>query len=113
MVTLTAAASRKLGEVLAQQAEHGRAWYGLRLSANGGGCGCSGPRYGIALAEAAAAGDWVGEFSGVRVLVDPESAALLSGVRIDFVETPEGAGFTIVNPDALPMAGGGCACGGD
>jgi len=110
MVTLTEAASRKLGEVLAQQAEHGRAWYGLRLSANGG-C-CSGPRYGIALADAAAAGDWVGEFAGVRVLVDPESAPLLAGVRIDFVQTPEGDGFTIVNPDALPMAGGGCACGG-
>jgi iron-sulfur cluster assembly protein len=110
MVTLTEAASRKLGEVLAQQAEHGRAWYGLRLSANGG-C-CSGPRYGIALAEAAAADDWVGEFAGVRVLVDPGSAPLLAGVRIDFVRTPEGDGFTIVNPDALPMAGGGCACGG-
>ena len=124
MLTLTEAASRKLEQVLAQQAEHGRTFLGLRLSATGG-C-CSGPRYGLALAEATAAGDWVGEYGGVKVLVDPASAPLLSGIRIDYIETEQGAGFTIENPNASPpaetsgcgcghghgAAGSGCGCGG-
>ncbi|HEY6865664.1 MAG TPA: iron-sulfur cluster assembly accessory protein [Candidatus Eisenbacteria bacterium] len=111
MLTLTEAASRKLGEVLAQQADHGKAYLGLRLMASPG-C-CSGPQYGLSLAERTEDGDWVGEYGGIKVMVDPESAPLLSGVRIDFVETAEGSGFTIENPAAAdPAAGGGCACGG-
>lgn len=107
---MTEAASRKLVEVLAQQAEHGKTYSGLRLMASPG-C-CSGPQYGLSLAESAEANDWVGEYGGIKVMVDPESAPLLTGVKIDFVETPEGAGFTIENPAAAPVGEGGCACGG-
>jgi len=108
MLTLTEAASRKLGEVMAQQAEHGKSWYGLRLNAQAG-C-CSGPKYGLSLAEEARTDDWVGEFGGVRVLVDPESAPLASGLRIDYVETPEATGFAIENSNPVPRSGG-CGCG--
>ena len=108
MLTLTEAASRKLGEVMAQQAEHGKSWYGLRLNAQAG-C-CSGPKYGLSLAEEVRTDDWVGEFGGVRVLVDPESAPLASGLRIDYVETPEATGFAIENPNPAPRSGG-CGCG--
>jgi iron-sulfur cluster assembly protein len=53
------------------------------------------------------AGDWVGEFGGVKVLVDPESAKVLNGVRIDFVESLQGSGFAIQNPNAVRS----CGCG--
>ncbi len=109
MVTLSGAAARKLNEVIRQQVEHGGQVYGLRVSAAAG-C-CSGPQFGLSLASQAEAGDWEGEFEGVRVLVDPDSAPMLQGVAIDYVETPEGAGFTISNPEREPQAGGGCGCG--
>ena len=117
MLTLTEAASRKLADVLAQQSEHGKSFFGLRLSAMSG-C-CSGPQYGLSLAEGTQDGDWIGEYGGIKVLVDPQSAPMLAGIRVDYVETPQGAGFTIENPNAAEAkdasggcGGGGCGCGG-
>jgi iron-sulfur cluster assembly protein len=72
MITLTDTASRKLNEVIRQQVEHGGEVYGLRISAAPG-C-CSGAQYGMSLAKQAEQGDWEGEFAGVKVLVDPETA---------------------------------------
>jgi iron-sulfur cluster assembly accessory protein len=105
VLTLSELASRKLTEILASQEQPA---YGLRVHAMPG-C-CSGPSYGMSLATGAAPGDWEGMFGGVKVVVDPESAALLAGAQIDFVETPQGSGFTIHNPSAVPQ-GGGCGCG--
>ncbi|MEO5618176.1 MAG: iron-sulfur cluster assembly accessory protein [Candidatus Eisenbacteria bacterium] len=105
MVTLSDLASRKLSEIIAAQGEK---VYGLRVHAMAG-C-CSGPSFGMSLAAEVMPGDWEGEFSGVRLIVDPESAGLLDGATIDYVETPEASGFTIQNPKAV-AAGGGCGCG--
>jgi iron-sulfur cluster assembly accessory protein len=105
VLNLSEPASRKLNEILASQE---KPIYGLRVHAMAG-C-CSGPSYGMSLATEAAPGDWEGTFAGVKVLVDAESAALLEGASIDWVETPEGSGFTIQSPNAV-QAGGGCGCG--
>lgn len=105
MVTLSELASRKLGEIIAAQGEK---VYGLRVHAMAG-C-CSGPQYGMSLAGEVMPGDWEGEFGGVRLIVDPESAELLQGATIDYVETPQASGFTIQNPNAV-KSGGGCGCG--
>ena len=102
MLTLTEAASRKLGEIMAQQ---GEPVAGLRVFVQRG--GCSGFSYGMAFAQQVEAGDWVGEFEGVKVMDDPESAKVLNGVRIDFVENLQGAGFSIHNPNAVRS----CGCG--
>ena len=102
MLTLTDAASRKLGEIIAQQ---GESVAGLRVFVQRG--GCSGYSYGMSLAQQIEASDWVGEFGGVKVLVDPESAKVLSGVNIDFVESLQGSGFSIQNPNAVRS----CGCG--
>jgi iron-sulfur cluster assembly protein len=102
MLTLTDTASRKLGEIIAQQ---GEPVVGLRVFVQRG--GCSGYSYGMAFARQVDAGDWVGEFGGVKVLVDPESAKVLNGVRIDFVESLQGSGFSIQNPNAVRS----CGCG--
>ena len=45
----------------------------------------------------------------VKVLVDDESAPLLEGSSIDYVEGFERSGFVISNPNFAS----GCACGGD
>lgn len=102
MVTLTETASRKLSELLAQQTPRAA---GLRLSVHEG--GCSGYSYGMAFAEAEQPGDWVGEFGGVKVFVDPSSASVLQGVEVDWVESLQATGFAIRNPNAVRA----CGCG--
>ncbi len=108
MVTLTDVARGKLEEVIAQQVQHGARIYGLRVSAYAG-C-CSGPQFGMSLAERAEEGDWVGEFGGVKLLVDPESAPLLEGAHIDYVETLERSGFMIQASESVTRNGGSCGC---
>jgi iron-sulfur cluster assembly protein len=77
----------------------------LRVFVAGG--GCSGYQYGMALARSAEDDDIVIEQSGVRILVDPESAQYLQGAEIDYVEDIMKSGFSIFNPNATK----GCACG--
>ena len=102
MLTMTDAASRKLAEIMGKQTGPVA---GLRVFVQKG--GCSGFSYGMSLAAEVGAGDWVGEFGGVKVLVDAESAPVLKGVRIDFVDSLQGSGFSIENPNAVRT----CGCG--
>jgi iron-sulfur cluster assembly protein len=102
MITVSETASRKLIEILAQQEQPA---FGLRVHVFQG--GCSGYSYGMSLAEKAEEGDWVGEFEGVKVLVDPDSAPLLEGATIDWMDTVQAQGFTITNPNAVRS----CGCG--
>ena len=102
MLTMTDAASRKLAEIMSKQTEP---MAGLRVFVEKG--GCSGFSYGMSLVPEVGAGDWVGEFGGCKVLVDAESATTLKGVRIDFVDSLQGSGFSIENPNAVRS----CGCG--
>jgi iron-sulfur cluster assembly accessory protein len=77
----------------------------LRVFVAGG--GCSGYQYGMALAQEAGEEDLVIEHGGVRLLVDPESAPLLRGAEIDYVDDVMKSGFSIFNPNAVQS----CACG--
>ena len=78
---------------------------GLRISVQGG--GCSGFQYGLTLEENVNANDVVLDNSGLKVVIDPESAALLDGVTVDFVDSINGAGFKFENPNAKAS----CGCG--
>jgi len=78
---------------------------GLRIRVEGG--GCSGLQYGMRLEENATEADSVLDFTGVKVLVDGDSAGLLDGVTVDFVDGLEGTGFKFENPNAT----GSCGCG--
>jgi iron-sulfur cluster assembly protein len=69
--------------------------------------GCSGYQYGMALATEAEEGDQVIERGGVRFLVDAESAPLLMGARVDYIDDVMKQGFSISNPNAAKS----CACG--
>lgn len=77
----------------------------LRVFVVGG--GCSGYQYGMAIARGTEEGDIIIEKGGVRVLVDPESAPLMQGAEIDYVDDIMKSGFTIFNPNAVKS----CACG--
>jgi iron-sulfur cluster assembly protein len=77
----------------------------LRIFVVGG--GCSGYQYGMALATEAEDGDKVIEHGGVRFLVDTESAPLLIGAQVDYVDDIMKQGFSITNPNAAKS----CACG--
>ncbi len=45
--------------------------------------------------------DQVVDAGAFRVLLDPESAPNLAGATLDFVQTPQGSGFQIDNPNPL------------
>ena len=102
MVTITPRAAEK-ARVLLEQKELPEG--ALRVFVAGG--GCSGYQYGMALAAEAETDDTQIESEGVRILVDPDSARLLNGAEIDYVEDLMKSGFTIYNPNATAS----CACG--
>ena len=77
----------------------------LRVFVVGG--GCSGYQYGMAIAHSREEDDIVIQSGGVTVLVDQESAPLMQGAEIDYVDDLMKSGFTIFNPNAVKS----CACG--
>jgi len=78
---------------------------GLRVSVMGG--GCSGFQYGMALEAAAKDEDTVIECGVVKIFIDPQSAPMLEGVTIDFLDSLDGSGFKFENPNAKNS----CGCG--
>ena len=102
LMTITEKAAVKAKEVMDQK---GLPQGALRVFVVGG--GCSGYQYGMALAREPEEDDFVVEHDGVRIVVDPESAGLLEGAEIDYVDDLMKAGFTIYNPNAVKS----CACG--
>ena len=102
-VTLTATASAKVAQLLAE--EEGAEELALRVAVKPG--GCSGYSYEMFFDTEQDDDDIVREFEGVRVVVDPTSAELLSGATLDFSDGLQGAGFHISNPNATRT----CGCG--
>ena len=78
---------------------------GLRVSVQPG--GCSGFKYGLLIEDEPAEDDLIVDQDGWRAFVDPFSAQYLNGVKIDYVSSMMGAGFTFTNPNST----GGCGCG--
>lgn len=76
---------------------------GLRIIVSSS--GCSGLSYRMGLETEIEAEDKVIEVEGVKVLVDPNSAQLLTGATMDFVESYEGTGFVFDNPNVKS-----CSC---
>ena len=103
-LTVTEAAQVKLREFLQTRPEGGR----LRLLVARSHCmGGRGHASKLGLAEEEMAGDLAVEFDGVMFLIDPESAPRLEGVRLDYLEKEDGAGFLLDNPNVT----GHCPCG--
>ncbi len=102
LVSITPRAAVRAKALLEQK---GMADGSLRVFVVGG--GCSGYQYGMALARDAEADDTIVDADGVRILIDPDSAGLIGGAEVDYVEDLMKSGFTIYNPNATSS----CACG--
>ncbi len=103
LIEVTPLAAEKLGEVLADQGKNGSLLRVLVIPGPGGGV-----QYSLEVETEANDGDVVVETGSVNVVVDPESAPLVEGSRIDYVEGLMRNGFVISNPNMH----GGCGCGG-
>ena len=108
MITLTEKAAKQLKTILVDQGAPGKF---VRVYVESGGC-CSGPKYGLGFDEKQD-DDAVVKHDGVEVIVDPESASVLEGSVIDYIDTPRGKGFQIKNPNERPhQHEGGCGSEG-
>ena len=76
-----------------------------------------GVQYMLSVEAEAAENDFVIDTHEIQVLVDADSAPLLDGSTIDYMEGLMRSGFVISNPNfqagcGCGGGGGGCACGG-
>ena len=113
-ITLSTAASDAVRNILAERNLEG---YALRVYVAGGGCGCSGVNFGMALDNNFRDLDTMFDANGVQVVVDEVSIDYLRGATIDFVNDPvRGAGFAVDSPNAQSHSHehgeSACACGG-
>lgn len=101
MITITQNASNKILELMKEEQDVS----GLRVYVRGG--GCSGYQYGMSFESKISDDDTVIEKDGVKVVIDPQSAPLLQGAEVDYVESIQGSGFAVKNPQAKTT----CGCG--
>jgi iron-sulfur cluster assembly accessory protein len=102
MLDVTTVASKKMHEIIEQEAMAGK---GVRIYVEGG--GCAGFQYGFAFDEPRDTDFRLPMPEGFDVLVDSFSMNYLRGATVDFVDSIEGSGFKISNPNAT----GSCGCG--
>ncbi len=102
MITLSENAVRKVKSYLEE--DKTLAGKALRVSVQEG--GCSGLEYGFGFDDKKP-DDTVVQVDGMQMVVDPQSAQFLEGSTVDYVETIEGEGFSVTNPNSK----GGCGCG--
>jgi iron-sulfur cluster assembly accessory protein len=103
-LTITPAAEKFIRRMLRFGGSPGS---GFRLVVSAG--GCSGLAGEFSIEPAPQPGDAVYEHLDVRMFLPAESRLLLSGVTIDFVDTPTQSGLVFQNPNAAAQ---GCASNG-
>jgi iron-sulfur cluster assembly protein len=103
MITFTDNGAEKVREFLATQSASLET-AGLRVGVRGG--GCSGFQYALAF-DNQRDDDEVFEDHGLRILVDRPSLPYVHGAVIDYVESLQGAGFKVDNPNVIAA----CGCG--
>ena len=102
LITLTPPAVDKARELLASEEDA----VALRVGVRPG--GCSGFSYEMFFDSTVdELEDFVKDYDGVKVAVDRQSAEMLQGAEVDFVDGLQGAGFKISNPNASRS----CGCG--
>ena len=103
MITLSEKGAEKVREFLAGQSADVET-AGLRVAVRGG--GCSGFQYALAF-DQERDGDQVFDSQGLRLLVDQASLPYVRGAVVDYVESLQGAGFQVNNPNVIAA----CGCG--
>ena len=104
LIEVTSMAAEKLEEIVKEQGENGTL---LRVMVVPGAEG--GFQYMLGLEKEVKEGDFVIDTDTIQVLIDADSAPLIEGAQIDYVDSLMRSGFVISNPN---LQGGGCACGG-
>ena len=103
MVTISTMAEQKIKELIVEEKDA----VGLRIYVKGG--GCHGFQYGMAFESKVGDDDTIVEKGGVQVIMDSQSAPLLQGAEVDYVDSLQGSGFAIKNPQAKTTCGCGCS----
>ncbi len=99
---ITNKAAEKLKAVLKENNKEGS---GLRVEIIPG--GCSGFQYGLELDDNTTDLDLTFEEKGVKIIVSKENMQFLKGAKLDYVDSLQGGGFKISNPNAHSS----CGCG--
>ena len=99
---VTKKASEKLAEVLK---ENGIENSGLRVEIVPG--GCSGFQYSLEIDDNTTPEDEIIEEKGVRIIISKTYMQMLKGAKLDYVDSIQGGGFKITNPNAQKS----CGCG--
>ena len=102
MIALTDTAAVKVQELIKAEGDESLA---LRVAVRPG--GCSGFSYEMFFDTDVATDDVTADYSGVKVVVDPSSAQMLTGATLDYKDGLNQAGFSIDNPNAQRT----CGCG--
>ncbi len=103
-IKFTETGAEKVREFLASQSTEAAAQAGLRVGVRGG--GCSGFQYQLAFDEHRD-GDAIFEDHGLKILVDAQALPYVDGSQIDYVDSLQGAGFQVNNPNVVAA----CGCG--
>jgi iron-sulfur cluster assembly protein len=103
VITFTDRGAEKVKEFLASQGAD-VSTSGLRVGVRGG--GCSGFQYALAF-DTQRDDDAIFEDRGLRPLVDRPSLPYVKGAIVDYVESLQGAGFKVDNPNVVAA----CGCG--
>lgn len=109
MITISEIAAEKIKDIMKAE---GMPHAGLRIYGAGGGCGCSGPQFEIAIDDRAGEGDSVFENRGAKLYVDNDTAKALEGAELGFINDERGEGFVVSFPNGAPQSGS-CGCGPD
>jgi iron-sulfur cluster insertion protein len=101
MITMTTTAEEKIRELMREEKDT----IGLRVYVRGG--GCHGYQYGMSFESTLSDDDTIIERGDVKLILDSQSAPLLSGSEVDYTDSLQGSGFAIKNPQAKTT----CGCG--
>ena len=98
--------TEKAAEMVKESMEvEGYEGYGLRVGVKGG--GCSGLQYSLDFSKESSDLDFVENQYGIKVFIDPFSAAHLMNTTIDYADSLYGSGFKFNNANAVRS----CGCG--
>lgn len=101
LVTLTERAVPVLREALAPETQSN---VGIRIGLKGG--GCSGFSW-VLLVDEEQETDIISVVEGIKILIDPMSAAYIKGTELDYLTTLTNSGFVFKNDSVLRT----CGCG--
>lgn len=99
---VTDKAISKVKEIWKSQKKEG---VGIRIDVEE--CGCASYKYNLSFEKKASKDDEVIEVEGVKFYIQKENFEKLKGATVDYVDTLQGAGFKVNNPNTKSI----CNCG--